>query len=325
MSAGPRDARFGQWTGGPAWCKLARMSAEAFQAAERALLAEYGVAAESRSLALADPAVKVRVLESGAGEPLVLVHGSGMSAPTWTPLLARLGDRRVHAVDLPGFGLSDPLDYSGRSLRGHAVAQLGSLLDALELDRATIAGTSLGAMWAICLALERPERVSRVVALGIPAVALPGMKGDPFFRAMTTPGVRQLASRLPAPPSAKVTRRAMTKPMGRRVAERYSDAFFEVVRAGMAMPGWKLAMTTHLNLAMRSGKPRPDNLLSDDELRSIAPPVLFVMGDADVYGPPEVCQRAAAMMPDARVEVLPGGHAPFLDDPGRCAELIRSG
>ena len=266
----------------------------------------------------------MRVLETGAGEPLVLVHGSGMSAPTWAPMLAKLGDRRVHAVDLPGFGLSDPLDYSDRSLRGHAVAQVGSLLDALELDQATIAGTSLGAMWALCLALERPERVRRVVALGIPAVALAGMKGDPFFRAMTTPVVKALASRVPAPPSAKATRRAMTKAMGRPVTERYPDAFFEIVRAGMAMPGWKRAMSSHLNLAMRSGKPRPENLLSDDELRSIETPVLFVMGDADVYGPPSVCERAAALMPDARVEVLPGGHAPFLDYPARCAQLIRA-
>ena len=48
----------------------------------------------------------------------------------------------------------------------------GSLLDALELERATIAGTSLGAMWALCLALERPERVHASSAIGIPGVAL---------------------------------------------------------------------------------------------------------------------------------------------------------
>ena len=299
--------------------------AQAFQQAERALLADYRIDAGQRFLALADPPLTVRVLETGAGEPLVLVHGSGMSAPTWAPMLAHLGDRRVHAVDLPGFGLSDPLDYSGRTLRGHAVAQLGSLLDALELEQATIAGTSLGAMWALCLALERPERVRRVVAIGIPAVALPWMKGDPFFRAMTTPVVKGLVSRIPAPRSAKATRRAMTRAMGRPVAERYSDAFFDVVRTGMGMPGWKRAMASHLNLAMRSGKARPENLLSDEELRSIEAPVLFVMGEADVYGPPSVCERAAAVMPHARVEVMPGGHAPFLDDPARCAELIRSG
>ena len=131
--------------------------ATAFEDAERALLAEYGVRAESRSVRLADPALTVRVLESGVGEPLVLVHGSGMSAPTWTPMLVHLGDRRVQAVDLPGFGMSDPCDYSDRPLRRHAVAQLLSLLDALELDRVPVAGTSLGAMWAMNLALAHPS------------------------------------------------------------------------------------------------------------------------------------------------------------------------
>jgi pimeloyl-ACP methyl ester carboxylesterase len=38
-------------------------------------------------------------------------------------------------------------------------------------------GTSLGAMWALCFALEAPERVVAVVAIGMPAVALPGVRG----------------------------------------------------------------------------------------------------------------------------------------------------
>jgi pimeloyl-ACP methyl ester carboxylesterase len=81
-------------------------------------------------------------------------------------------------------------------------------------------------------------------------------------------------------------------------------------------------MRTHLNLAMRAGRPRPENVFTDDELRTIATPVRFVWGDGDVYGPPEIGQRAAQLMGDASVEVLPGGHAPFLDDPERCAALI---
>ena len=296
----------------------------AFEDAERALLAHYGVATESRPVRLADPALTVRVLESGAGAPLVLVHGSGMSAPTWAPMLAHLDDRRVHAVDLPGFGLSDPCDYSGRPLRRHAVAQLTSLLDALELERVPLAGTSLGAMWAMNLALEHPHRVESVVALGIPAVSLEGMKADPFFRAMTTPGVRALVSRVPPPRSAAAARRAMRQAMGRAAADRLPDVYFEVVRTGMRTPGWKRAMVTHLNRGLKGGRARPDCLFSDDELRSFEVPVLFVIGDADVYGPPSVVERAAELMPGARVEVLPGGHAPFLDDPERCAGLIRA-
>ena len=112
--------------------------------------------------------------------------------------------------------------------------------------------------------------------------------------------------------------------MGRPLVERLPDEFFAVVRAGMRMPGWDRAMYTHLNLALRGGRAGPENLFSDDELRALEVPVLFVVGDADVYGPPSVVERAAALMPGARVEVMPGGHAPFLDDPGRCAGLIRA-
>ena len=298
-------------------------AARSYEEAERTLLSKFGIERRSRRLLLADPALTARVLETGAGDPILLLHGSGMSAPTWAPLLPHLRDRRIHAFDLPGFGLSDPHDYAGRPLRRHAVAQVGSMLDALGLERATIAGTSLGAMWALCMALERPERVRSVVGLGIPAVALAGMRGDPYFRAMTTPGVRALVSRAPAPKTAKATRRASTKAMGRRAVALLPDAYFELMRATMAMPGWRLAMSSHLNRAMRSGRPLPENLFSDDELRSIEVPVRFILGDDDVYGRPEIGRRAAALMPDATVHVLPAGHAPFADEPEACAALIR--
>jgi pimeloyl-ACP methyl ester carboxylesterase len=89
------------------------------------------------------------------------------------------------------------------------------------------------------------------------------------------------------------------------------------------MPGWREAMWTHLNLAMRFGRERPENVLTDEELRLIATPVQFIWGQDDVYGGPEIGRRAVALMPDARIEVMPGNHAPFLDDPEHCAALIR--
>jgi len=296
---------------------------ETFRAAEAALLSEYGVPADSRTVRLTDPALSARVLEAGAGAPLVLLHGSGMSAPTWAPLLAALRDRRVNAFDLPGFGLSGAYDYAGRPLRRHGVALVTSMLDALGLERATLVGTSFGAMMALYTALERPERVSSIVGLGIPAVALAGMRGDAYFRAMTTPGVRALASRAPVPKNARATRRAMQGPIGRRAAGRLPDAYFDVVRATMGMPGWRRAMASQLNLALRAGRPRPENVLTDDELRSLDVPVRLVLGDADAYGTPAVGERAVALLPEARLDVLAGGHAPFLDDPVRCAEAIR--
>jgi 2-hydroxy-6-oxonona-2,4-dienedioate hydrolase len=213
----------------------------------------------------------------------------------------------------------------GLRLRAHATAQLTSLLDALGLERATLAGTSLGGMWALCLAADAPERVRAVVSLGMPAVALPGVRRDPFFTLLTTPGLGRVASRvMPAPRSAKSVRRAMKRVLGQAALDRTPDELFDVVSAGMRMPGWRDAMWTHLNLALRAGRGRPENNLGDEELRSLAPPVQFVWGRDDVYGGPEIGRRAAELIPRARLDVMPGNHAPFLDDPERCATLIRA-
>jgi pimeloyl-ACP methyl ester carboxylesterase len=299
-----------------------RQPTPAFEQVEHRLFAACGVQVTSRRVRLADPPIAVRVLEAGDGPPLVLVHGSGMSASTWAPLMPYLGSHRLIAFDLPGFGLSDRFDYAGRPLRAHAVAQLTSLLDALDLERAPIVGTSLGGMWALCLAVDAPHRVSAIASLGVPAVALPGMHGDPAFTALSTPGVRQVVARLGSP-SVAMTRRTLAHGViGPQAAERAPDGFFEVVHEGMRQPGFRTAMLTHMQLAMRVGRPRPENFLSDAELRQLAVPVLVIWGDEDPYGESEIGQRACALMPDARLEVIPGRHAPFLDDPERCGLLI---
>ena len=297
---------------------------DSFAQAERRLFERYGVAFEPRSLRLADPDLEIGVRECGEGSPVLFVHGSAMSGATWAPLLAALPDRRAIAIDLPGFGRSDPYSYTGRSLRAHAQAQLVSTLDALGLGRVPVVGTSLGAMWAFCLALHAPERVTALVGLGMPAVALPGMRSDPFFRLMTTPGVGRVVARMPAPPNVGMTRRTALGVMGRRALRQTPDEFFEVMRCGMAAPGWGEAMWTHLNLALRAGRQRPENVLTDAELGEIACPVRLIWGDEDPYGGPEIGRRAAGLMRDAELVVVEGGHAPFLDDPVRCAEVIRS-
>jgi pimeloyl-ACP methyl ester carboxylesterase len=253
----------------------------AFEQAERRLLTACGVQGPGRRVRLADPPVAVRVLEAGDGSPLVLVHGSGMRASTWAPLMPYLGTHRLIAVDLGGFGLSDSFDYSTRPLRAHAVAQITSLLDALGLERIPIVGTSLGGMWALCVALDAPHRITALASLGVPAVALPGMHGDPFFTALSTPGLRQLVARIRSDRDAQPH----------------------------AAP-------------MRLGRPRPENFLSEAELRQFAVPVLMIWGDEDPYGATEIRRRACALIPDARLEIIPGRHAPFLDDPERCGALI---
>ena len=66
-------------------------AAENLQAAEQRLFEACGLEAVStKRVQLADPPLAVRVLEVGDGPPLLLVHGSGMTASTWAPLMVRL-------------------------------------------------------------------------------------------------------------------------------------------------------------------------------------------------------------------------------------------
>ena len=301
-----------------------RRARDDFTRAEDQLFAKYSLPLERRRLALRDPALSVGVVETGEGAPVLFVHGSGMSGATWAPMLAHLRDRRVFAVDLPGFGASDPCDYRGRSLREHAVAQVTSMLDVLGLERAPLVGTSLGAMWSLCAAVDAAERVESVVVFGMPAVSLPGLLRDPFFGAFTTPGLGRLMKHMPPPRSAKAMRKAGARAFGARATERMPDEFYELCRQIVAQPAWGNAMWTHLNLAMRMGKARPENALTADDLRSLTIPVRFVWGDDDVYGHPDVAADALGLIGDVEMHVVEGGHAPFLDEPERSAAVVRA-
>jgi pimeloyl-ACP methyl ester carboxylesterase len=91
---------------------------------------------------------RVHLLEKGAGPPVIL-HGTGNSAGFFLPLLNELEGVRAMAIDLPGVGLSDPIDLPRKRYRVTAVAWLDSLLDALELDAAAMLGHSGGGVWAL--------------------------------------------------------------------------------------------------------------------------------------------------------------------------------
>ena len=106
-------------------------------------------------------------LDEGEGRPVVLVHGQ----PTWSylwrkvvPPLVAAGHRCV-VPDLLGFGRSDkPLDLAAYSYEGHADL-LADLLDTLDLRDATMVVHDWGGPIGLRAALDRPERVSRLVLM----------------------------------------------------------------------------------------------------------------------------------------------------------------
>ena len=97
-------------------------------------------------------------------ETVVLLHGVGMQSAAWTPQIDVLS-RTFHviALDLPGHGESAPLSR-GSDLTVF-VDWLGSALDALEQERVSLVGHSMGALIASGFSIARPDRVARVALL----------------------------------------------------------------------------------------------------------------------------------------------------------------
>ena len=100
----------------------------------------------------------------GEGPPLVLLHGVGLDHAMWDLVLGSLGaSRRVIRYDLLGHGQTP--DPPGPRTLEDFVVQLLTVLDAHRLDRADVAGLSLGGMVALAAAARHPDRFDRLALL----------------------------------------------------------------------------------------------------------------------------------------------------------------
>ncbi len=284
------------------------------------VLADTGVVARSRFVRLAKPAVRTHVLETGAGAPVVLVHGGGGFAAEWAGIMKPLAERyALFAPDRPGCGLSDPFDYRKTDLRAHAVDYMGSLLDALELPRASLVGSSMGGYWSLAFALAHPERVERIVLVGAPA----GLDRwiPPFMRLLGLPVVNRLIYATIARPSLESTRQVYQQICVADVDKVPPDVL-QLAHLSETQPGAIDSWLTMLERFMTIRGQRQDLILRG-ELPRLSAPTLFVWGDRDAFAPPSSGQDASRTMKDARVEVVEGAcHLVHLDQPQRVASLV---
>ncbi|MDP9210280.1 MAG: alpha/beta hydrolase [Actinomycetota bacterium] len=267
---------------------------------------------------------RVHLLEKGDGPPVVLLHGTGNSAGFLLPLLHELQGVRAIAPDLPGVGLSDPIDLPADRYRETAVAWLDGLLDTLELDATTLVGHSGGGVWALWYALAHPGRVRRLVLIGPPA--LPKTRCPLPMRLVATPGVGTLLSRL-APPTPKSVLRLASVMGERTTLARRPDLIDLLVALGRDPVTDRAAkaeirlLVSPFALLSRSGF-RGRSRLRPDELGQVAMPTLIVWGERDPLGGVSVAQAITDLIPHARLEVLPTGHGPWLGEPAKTAATI---
>jgi pimeloyl-ACP methyl ester carboxylesterase len=120
------------------------------------------VAPEPSFVELRDGRFKIRVLEAGAGDPVLFLHGAG--GLFWDPLLDALAvSHRVIAPEHPGAGESQGLEHVEDLW--DLVLYYNELLDSFGVERATLVGHSFGGMVAAEIAATSPHRVDRLVLI----------------------------------------------------------------------------------------------------------------------------------------------------------------
>lgn len=150
---------------------------------------------QARLRPVAVDGLRTWILDEGAGDPVVLLHGIPTSSFLWRDVARVVSrERRAVAPDLIGFGLADRPTEADLSPAGQASAML-RVMDTLGIERAALVGHDYGALVACEILAREPERVSHMVITNT-SVWLDDWRGSPLspLRLIATPVVGAVAT-----------------------------------------------------------------------------------------------------------------------------------
>jgi pimeloyl-ACP methyl ester carboxylesterase len=232
--------------------------------AEHDVFAALDLRVQERFLDLEQTDVRIRVLSHGHGPPLLLLHGVSLMAAAWAPIFAELNGFQLLAVDLPGHGLSDPVRYRRGGVREHARRLIDDIFNALELEEAPVVGHSLGGMFALWHAAGS-ERISLVIAVGVPAVALPGVRVRMPLSLLTVRGLGVAVLRSPSPRA--VHRRLLAHGLGAAEVRGAPAPLLDALRLSARRPENARTVVSLMHSIDRFRRPRPESVLTAARVR----------------------------------------------------------
>jgi 3-oxoadipate enol-lactonase len=245
----------------------------------------------------------------GDGPALLLVHGFPLDRFLWTHQVATLAGWRRIAPDLRGLGESDaPAD--GYTMAAYA-DDLIRLLDRLRIQRAVVAGLSMGGYVAFEILRRHRERVAGLILVDTRADGDgPDARAarDAMAQLAQEDGVRAVAERLLPRLLGRTTQQTQT-----HLVERVREMMARAPLAGVVG-------------ALRAMRERAD---STQLLAEIDVPTLVVVGQEDEITPPAVARAMTDAIPSAAMTVIPGaGHLSPLEAPTAvsrvCAEFLEA-
>jgi pimeloyl-ACP methyl ester carboxylesterase len=304
----------------PARVEVALSAEQRIRNAESSLFDRYHLTANESFVSLQSPKLRLRVLSVGSGPDLVLLHGVSLAAAVWAPLLNELTGYRAHLVELPGHGLSDPMRYRVGSVRGHSVRLLDELFYSLGLDAPSVVGHSLGGMFALWHASARPGKIASLVAIGDPGATLPGVEVKMPLSILTVPALGRAVLAAPIPRSTYL--RLLGQGTSPAAAQSMPDELVKVLHVACRRKGNPKTVASLMHAIDGFRRPRPETLMTDQELSRIETPTLFYWGREDPFLSPRRAQPSVDKIPGAILHQVDGGHAPWFENPTDCAKRI---
>lgn len=225
--------------------------------------------------------------ESGGGEPVVFLHGSGPGASGYSnfkhnyPVFAAAGYRAL-APDLPGYGLSDKpedVEYSNDFF----VETMHGFVRELGLGRVTLLGNSLGGAIALGYVLAHPDDVSRLILM-----APGGVEERAAYFEME--GIQKMMALFAEGPLDEDTMRRLLGLQLYDAGQVTDDVVAERTAVCADQPRTVLSTMSVPNYTERL-----------DEIRC---PTLGFWGMNDAFNPISGAQKIAAGIPDARMTLL---------------------
>ncbi|WP_405486915.1 alpha/beta fold hydrolase [Nocardia sp. NBC_00511] len=246
---------------------------------------------------------------TGSGEPLVLVHGVGSRWQVWEPIIPALAESfDVIAVDLPGFGGSEPLTTTTVSTLADAL--VGFLADE-GIENPHLAGNSMGGGIVLDLA-------ARGLARSVTAYSPIAFWDTPgrIWCQQSLGRAKQLTRVLrPAVPTLLGNAAGRSTFLGLVFGKPWAldaQVAVDTVEGLLGASGFDAALASFTEFRL------PDRSTLDDI------PITIAWGNRDIlltYATQS--RRAREVLPGARHVTLPGsGHTPFYDDPDACARLL---
>ncbi|MCX5539721.1 alpha/beta fold hydrolase [Paraburkholderia sp. CNPSo 3076] len=236
---------------------------------------------------------------SAACETVVLIHGVGMNQSVWAPQIDALSESfRVVAYDMLGHGES-ALPSAQPTLDEYA-AQLESLLDAIQVERAHVVGHSMGALVALEFALLNAPRTLSVVALNAVYDRTPAQREAVMTRAAS----------LGDAPAASGVDATLSRWFGDPIPGHLTQAAQAVRALLLAVDPVGYARTYRLFAS--------SDAAHVGRLANLEVPALFLTGECDPNSSGQMSHAMAAVAPRARAEVIANArHMMNVTDPER--------